>query len=192
MPVPASIDDLSTTASSNSPSGSETPTEGDNYLRAAFAFIAQLRDQNATASAVIAYRSGIISLSAGTNTIRFDTTSLDRLSDYDVGTGIFTAPTTGLYQVNCSLQVVNGSLTPLTFTGAYISKNNSSTFPSYLKLVWSDVDGATIGAGSNEITLNGSCLFSLTAGDTLRVVEVHSGSLLTVNAGSSFSIAFIG
>lgn len=45
MPVPASIDDLSTTASSNSPAGSETPTEGDNYIRTAFSFIASLRDK---------------------------------------------------------------------------------------------------------------------------------------------------
>lgn len=45
MPVPASINDLSTTVGSNSPSGSETPTEGDNYLRSLSAFIAQLRDK---------------------------------------------------------------------------------------------------------------------------------------------------
>jgi hypothetical protein len=45
MPVPSSIDDLSTTPGSNSPSGSETPTEGDNYLRTLSAFIAQLRDR---------------------------------------------------------------------------------------------------------------------------------------------------
>ena len=45
MPVPATIDDLSTTASSNSPAGSETPTEGDNYIRTLSAFIALLRDK---------------------------------------------------------------------------------------------------------------------------------------------------
>ncbi len=45
MPVPASIDDLSTTASSNSPAGADTPKDGDNYIRALSAFIAQLRDQ---------------------------------------------------------------------------------------------------------------------------------------------------
>jgi hypothetical protein len=44
MPVPSTINDLSTTAASNSPSGSETPTEGDNYLRTLSAFIASLRD----------------------------------------------------------------------------------------------------------------------------------------------------
>lgn len=45
MPVPTSIDDLSTTASSNSPAGSEGPASGDDYLRALSAFIAELRDK---------------------------------------------------------------------------------------------------------------------------------------------------
>jgi hypothetical protein len=44
MPVPATINDLSTTESSNSPPGTETPRSADNYLRAHAAFIAQLRD----------------------------------------------------------------------------------------------------------------------------------------------------
>jgi hypothetical protein len=45
MPVPASINDLSTTASSNSPPGSESPGTIDDYLRAHAAFIARLRDR---------------------------------------------------------------------------------------------------------------------------------------------------
>jgi len=45
MPVPATIADLSTTASSNSPAGSDTPQDGDNYIRALSSFIAQLRDK---------------------------------------------------------------------------------------------------------------------------------------------------
>jgi hypothetical protein len=44
MPVPASINDLSTTVASNSPAGTETPTDGDNYLRTFASFIALLRD----------------------------------------------------------------------------------------------------------------------------------------------------
>lgn len=44
MPVPSLITDLSATAASNSPSGSEAPVEGDNHLRAAYAFIRQLYD----------------------------------------------------------------------------------------------------------------------------------------------------
>ncbi len=45
MPVPSSISDLSTTASSNSPAGGETPKDGDNYIRAHASFIATLRDK---------------------------------------------------------------------------------------------------------------------------------------------------
>jgi hypothetical protein len=48
MPVPSSITDLSTTVGSNYPTGSETPQDGDNYIRALSAFIAQLRTGVAT------------------------------------------------------------------------------------------------------------------------------------------------
>src|SRR5437868_12504805 len=44
MPVPAQLADLSTTAGSNSPTGSESPTLADDYLRQHAAFIAMLRD----------------------------------------------------------------------------------------------------------------------------------------------------
>jgi hypothetical protein len=45
MPVPTTIDDLSTTAASNSPAGSDTPADGDNFIRALSAFVAILRDK---------------------------------------------------------------------------------------------------------------------------------------------------
>ncbi len=44
MPVPSAISDLSQTAGSNSPAGSESPNTADNYLRTYAAFIAMLRD----------------------------------------------------------------------------------------------------------------------------------------------------
>lgn len=47
MPVPASINDLSTTASANSPAGSESPGIIDDIQRAHASFIATLRDQSA-------------------------------------------------------------------------------------------------------------------------------------------------
>src|SRR5574341_877338 len=45
MPVPINISDLSSTAGSNAPSGTDTPQEGDNFLRAHGAFIRQLSDR---------------------------------------------------------------------------------------------------------------------------------------------------
>lgn len=51
MPIPSSITDLSTTASSNSPSGGDSPGDGDDFIRALSAFIATLRDKlNGTAA----------------------------------------------------------------------------------------------------------------------------------------------
>jgi hypothetical protein len=41
MPIPSTIADLSTTAASNSPLGSEPPTEGDNHIRALASIIKQ-------------------------------------------------------------------------------------------------------------------------------------------------------
>ncbi len=44
MPVPSTINDLSTTAGANYPAGTESPSTIDDYLRAHAAFIATLRD----------------------------------------------------------------------------------------------------------------------------------------------------
>jgi hypothetical protein len=44
MPIPSAISDLSQTAASNSPAGSESPTTLDDYQRAHASFIALLRD----------------------------------------------------------------------------------------------------------------------------------------------------
>lgn len=44
MPIPSSINDLSTTAGSNSPPGSESPSLIDDYLRTYASYIALLRD----------------------------------------------------------------------------------------------------------------------------------------------------
>lgn len=56
MPVPASINDLSTTAASNSPTGGENPfPDLDNHIRALASFIAVLRDGKLDASTVSAF-----------------------------------------------------------------------------------------------------------------------------------------
>lgn len=59
MPVPASINDLSTTAGSNSPPGSEPPAVIDDYLRAHAAFIAQLRDGKQASDATLTGIAGV-------------------------------------------------------------------------------------------------------------------------------------
>lgn len=53
MPVPSSINDLSTTPGSNFPLGSENPATFDDYVRTHAAFIAQLRDGKAVDTDVV-------------------------------------------------------------------------------------------------------------------------------------------
>lgn len=59
MPVPASINDLSTVAGSNSPPGSESPATLDDYLRAHASFIAQLRDGKQASDATLNALAGV-------------------------------------------------------------------------------------------------------------------------------------
>jgi hypothetical protein len=69
MPIPSTIDDLSPTAGSNSPSGSDPPTEGDNYLRALSAIIRTEHDNftGTTGAALVGFLqdgAGAISITA--------------------------------------------------------------------------------------------------------------------------------
>jgi hypothetical protein len=95
MPLPASINDLSTTPASNSPAGSESPTLADDYLRYYAAYIASLRDvtlsgtgnlntANATYSGTLTGSTGVINIGAGQvyktagGSVGFGTTSPDQ------------------------------------------------------------------------------------------------------------------
>ena len=76
MPIPASINDLSTTAASNSPPGSEAPTTFDDYLRVYASYIASLRDAalsgtgnistvNITYTGTLTGSTGVLNIGAG-------------------------------------------------------------------------------------------------------------------------------
>lgn len=62
MPIPSTIADLSTTAASNSPAGSDPPTEGDNYLRAIQAILKTADNDRIAADASY---SGLLAATAG-------------------------------------------------------------------------------------------------------------------------------
>lgn len=79
MPVPASINDIFTTAGSNPPGGGETPAEGDNHIRAAYSFIATLRDiLNGASATTAAIQTLVVS---GNATFNGNTTIGDAGSD---------------------------------------------------------------------------------------------------------------
>lgn len=69
MTVPTSFSDLSTTVASNSPSGSETPADGDNHLRTIYALLASIygNSGNGWSSPYVA-SSSLPTLASGTYT----------------------------------------------------------------------------------------------------------------------------
>ena len=82
MAIPTLITDLSTTASSNPPAGSESTIEGDNHIRAAYAFIAQNYSEKAPkASPTFTGTPAAPTAAADTNTTQIATTA------YVVGQG---------------------------------------------------------------------------------------------------------
>lgn len=90
MPVPSTINDLSTTAGSNSPGGGENPfPDLDNYLRAHASFIAALRDGKLDASAVSAFMLTVLN-DADAATAR----ATLGIKTWDTGEWVLTAKTT--------------------------------------------------------------------------------------------------
>lgn len=48
MPIPSTVADLNATAALNSPTGSESPTQGDDFIRAHASIIRQVSDTAAS------------------------------------------------------------------------------------------------------------------------------------------------
>jgi len=148
-------------------------------------------------SAVIAHRTGsalTIPVSAVT-TVVFDSEVIDRASNYDTSTGIFTAPVAGVYLVTTSLRLQNNGISATTMDNAYLSKNNATTSSSTDAVRLSQAtESSSINAGSNPFDMTGSHHFSLAASDTLRVkIAMGTGGVgLNLLTGSAFSVTFWG
>ena len=145
-------------------------------------------------AAFSAYRASSQSLPISTvTTIIFPTESVDRDGGYNNSTGVFTAPRTGLYQVNAVIGIQNNAVGTATFNGAYISKNDAVTAGSAVFLSGATSRGGSISASSNASDYSGSAVLSLTSGDTLRVkVDVGAGAILTLTSFSTFSVTYLG
>lgn len=114
MPVPTSITELSQTAGSNPPSGSDSPTVTDDHFRAAYSFIAELRDDKAdSADAVLLTGNQTI---AGTKT--FSSTISGNISGNAAGTA---ANVTG------TVAIANGGTGQTTAANAFNALKQAAT-----------------------------------------------------------------
>lgn len=148
-------------------------------------------------SSVIAHRTGSnLTIPVSTvSTVVFDSEVIDRASNYDAATGIFTAPVAGVYSMTTSLRLQNNGVSATTMDNAYISKNNATTASSTdaVRLAQA-TESSPINPGSNPFDMTGSHHFSLAANDTLRVkVAMGTGGVgLNLLIGSAMSITFWG
>lgn len=194
MAVPTSITDLSTTASSNSPAGTEAVLPNlDNYLRAHAAFIAQLsadslsKSTGGTVAAAVTF-SAVVTLSNGATgalTGNASTASTLETARTIALTGGATGTATSFNgSANISIPVTALDATLLTGTIPAGSLGNASQFTTSTSAgltdypVGSVVMVYTAGAGSIP-DRNASATVYIDAGNSARFLFTASGSALT-------------
>lgn len=132
MPIPASINDLSTTAASNSPGGTEDLGTADNYLREWASYIALLRNSvlsgtadistaNITYSGTLTGSTGLINI--GSNQIYKDTSG-------NVGLGVAPAQKFTLYVGGSTASLahfVNGLTGPSSTNGLLVGTDSAGS-----------------------------------------------------------------
>jgi hypothetical protein len=163
MPVPAAVTDLSTTAGSNSPAGSESPGDGDNYIRSLSSFIRGLYDR--CTDGLQAITCGVLSAtsSGGTNTI--------------------TATDTGVSGANIKL-TGNGGVTPSKYLRAQ-SGNLEVVNSAYGAVIWSLTDAGAVTATSFSGALNGSNVSTGTVANArTTATSANTASAIVARDGS--------
>jgi hypothetical protein len=169
MPVPSSINDLSTTAGSNYPAGTETPTEGDNYIRALSSFIAQLRDlTNGTSGSPVVLTLTVTNATALNGDVTIGNAAGDALTINPAAITLNNSPAiTGAAswasaQTFANLALTSGAVLPGTYTptltnGVEVSSSSASAL-QYVR-----VGDFVVVAGQVGVTTTGNIanLFSL-------------------------------
>lgn len=190
MPVPASINDLSTTAASNSPAGGENPfPDLDNHLRALASFIAQLRDGKLSESDVSAF---VLTLFDDADAATARATLGAAGLGANTFTGAQTLPGNATNPLHAMpLQQATGRLIGVrVFTTADSGTNYTPTTGTTSVIVAAVAGGggggAAYGTGSGEVSIGGSG--SSGAFALGRFTTGFSGALITVGSGGSGAV----
>jgi len=159
MPVPGSINDLSTTAASNYPAGGESVFPNlDDYFRAHASFIAYLRDNKLDASVVSAFMLTVLN-DADAPTARATLAAVgtgDAASDADAKTGTSTTKFVTPASLQAAKIIQSGTVattsgTAHTFTG----------IPAFVKRVTLTLSGVSTSGSARPIVQIGSTTFDV-------------------------------
>jgi hypothetical protein len=134
--------------------------------------------------------SGNIANVTGDNTqykIIYDTVVFDSASGYSTITGLYTFPTTGIYQINLLHFVYGGSAAQIQFLG-YLFVNGATN----IRLMDANPGALGLSAGG-EFIASATYLYSATAGDTMAgYVQVGNATKNVGVAGGTESCLFSG
>ena len=139
---------------------------------------------NATNPAFLAYNGAAVSNVTGDGTaytVILNSTKFDLASNYNTGTGVFTAPVTGRYLFSGSLSF--GTVSSLYTSGSIQIVTTANTYQ-----LWNMNPNAMSNAGALNVSY--SILASMSATDTAYVVLTVSGSTKSVGLlfGSSSNL----
>ncbi len=196
MPLPTSINDLSTTADSNYPAGSDAPSVLDDTIRQHASFIATLRDTvitrdgtetltNKTLTApVIATisNSGTVTLPTGTETLVGRATT-DTLSNKTLSSPVISGSVTeGVYAVTGTtpaLSPANGTIQTWTLTGNSTPTAGTFNAGQSMTLMIDDGSGYSVTWTSVPVTwLNGGIAPTLATSGYTPIVLWKVGSTI--------------
>ena len=186
MPIPASINDLSTTAASNSPPGSEAPITFDDYLRVYASYIASIRDVclSGTGSVSTLNITYTGTLTGGAGVVNIGSGQIYKDASGNVGFGT-TAPSVIANYTSVSLRGASGSFVDVGTTGGgnmgRMGWNGSTGF----------MEINSLNANSISFLTNSVERMRLDSSGNLKIVNTSSapatptgGGVLYVQAGS--------
>jgi len=123
-----------------------------------------------------------------TTTVIFDTEDSDPGANYNPATGIYTAPTAGVYSFASSLRLFSNASAGQLASNPYFSKNNSFVVPGFVRLSGQfkgDVSGVGIPASQPGYFV-GTAAVQLNAGDTMRI-NIQQPN----NGGGAFAVSVV-